>query len=557
MSSTILIVDDNKKQKDKLQEILKNLGATVISTDTQEKAFDIMRYTEVSVLLLDFSLEGVTLPKFMQRLQSDTMTEDTFVIAVVDDKHSAKEALQSYKSGVVDYIEKPFDKDMVRSMVGVFIKLYQKSKRVKMLLNNILPSEIAHELEENGKVKPKRYNLSTVLFTDFIGFSYHTKHMRPVDLINILDTYFAGFDKACKKYNVEKIKTIGDAYMAVAGVPDKRKENPLLAVLAAFEINEFMLHMIQRNHKVKKKTWQLKIGLHSGPLVAGVIGKSKFAYDIWGNSVNVASRICSNAEPGRVNISASTYEHIKDYFECTYRGELEAKNIGLMGMYHVDRLKPQYSIGEDGKKPNKEIMQAAGLIFVQYPRLFDYIIGRLKDELPENLYYHGHHHTLDVINSVHKIARHENINDDEHLLLNTAALLHDSGYIFTYHHNEELGIKMAKKILPDFGYTPNQINIISGIIRTTKIRSKPKTRLQMIMNDADYDYLGRKDYFQVAATLYKELLAQGAKISKSDWVKMQIRFLEKHVYYTDFSLKNRQRQKLANLAKLIRSLSKI
>jgi HD superfamily phosphodiesterase len=185
------------------------------------------------------------------------------------------------------------------------------------------------------------------------------------------------------------------------------------------------------------------------------------------------------------------------------------------------------------------------------------MIARMKKELSKNLYYHGVHHTLDVISAVQRIAREEGIDDDQHLLLNTAALFHDSGYIFTYHHNEEIGIKMARKILPDYGFTPNQIHNISGIIRTTKVRSKPKTLLQMIMNDADYDYLGRKDYFQVAATLYKELLAQGLKFSKEDWIKRQIRFLEKHEYYTDFAKKHRHRQKLANLAKLIRSLSNV
>lgn len=556
-ATTILIVDDNKKQKEKLEHILESLPFTIIATDTEEKAFDIMRYTEVSVLLFDFSLLGSNVKDFMARIKSDINSEDTFVIAVVDDKHSFEEALQSYKSGIVDYIEKPFDPTMVKSIIQVFVKLYQKTKKVKHLLNNILPLEIALELEEKGKVKPKRYGLSTVLFTDFVAFSYHTKQLSPVDLVNTLDNYFASFDKIIRKYSLEKIKTIGDAYMCVAGVPEKKKENPVLAVLAAYEINLLMENLHEKNKKSGKKSWYLRIGLHSGPLVAGVIGKSKFAYDVWGDTVNTAARICSSAEPGRVNISAATYQHIKNYFDCTFRGELEAKNIGLMGMYHVDKIKPHYSVGGLGLKPNREFMQAAGLIFIQYPRLFEFMISKMEKELPSILYYHGVHHTLDVIASVQRIAREENISDDEHLLLNTAALFHDSGYIFMYHNNEELAIKMARKILPDFGYTPNQIHIISGIIRTTKVRNKPKTHLQMIMNDADYDYLGRKDYFKVAATLHKELLAQGMKMGKSDWIKMQIRFLEKHQYYTDWSKKNRQNQKLANMAKLIRTLTEI
>ena len=556
MSATILIVDDNKKRTEKLETIIGALPFTVITTDNEEKAFDIMIYTEVSVLLFDYSLVGSNVKDFMARIKSDPSTEDTFVIAVVDDKHSFKEALQSYKVGIVDYIEKPFDANMVKSIIQVFVKLYQKTKKVKHLLNNILPQEIALELEEKGKVKPKRYGLSTVLFTDFVAFSYHTKQMSPVELVNTLDTYFAAFDKIIKKYNLEKIKTIGDAYMCVSGVPEKRKENPILALLAAYEINQFMENLKLKNNQFGKKSWYLRIGLHSGPLVAGVIGKSKFAYDVWGDTVNIASRMCSSAEPGKVNISGETYKNIKAYFDCTFRGELEAKNIGLMGMYHVDKIKKEFSVGGLGLKPNKDFMQAAGLIFIQYPRLIDYMITRMTKELNKNLFYHGVHHTLDVISAVERISKEEGINDDQHLLLNTAALFHDSGYIFTYHHNEEIGIKMARKILPDYGYTPNQIHIISGIIRTTKVRSKPKTSLQMIMRDADYDYLGRKDYTQIAATLYRELMAQGFKFSKEEWIKRQISFLEKHEYYTDYAKANRQPQKIANLASLIRALNK-
>ncbi len=548
-TSTILIIDDDPAQKQKLEQILDVLPCTIITTDTASKALDILRYTEVAIVLMDFSLKGLNLQEFMHNLRKDHYGEDTHVILIMDKNHNRSEETEAYRSGAVDYIEKPFNADTVRHMVRVFVKLFHKKKKVRELLLNILPREIAMELEAKGKVKPKRYGSATVLFGDFVSFSHRTREMSPVELVNHLDGFFAEFDKITTKYHVEKIKTIGDAYMGVGGIPEKRKENPILSVLAAVEIANFMEKHSQNNHS-SRKSWELRIGLHAGPLVAGVIGKKKFAYDVWGDTVNIASRICSACEPNKVNISTAVYEKIKDYFDCHYRGEIEGKNIGHVGMYFVNGLKPQYSIGGRGRLPNKERKQIAGLIFVKYERLKDHILDRLKNELPENLYYHGVHHTLDVLNAIERIGKSEGVSQEEQLMLNTAALFHDAGYLYTYDHNEELAIKMAKKILPDYGYTPNQIKIISGIIRTTKVRSLPKTRLQEIMNDADYDYLGGKDYETIVETLYKEMCEQKQKISRKEWVLLQIRFLEKHKYFTESAGKTREKSKLQQIERL-------
>lgn len=555
--TTVLIIDDNLSQQAKLEEILRVLPCTVISTDTASKALDIMRYAEVAVVILDYSLRGMDLQDFMHSIRRDHHGEDAHVILTLDKDHKSSEIAETYRQGAVDYIERPFQAETVRSMVKVFVKLFQKKKKVKELLLNILPREIANELESSGKVKPKRYASSSVLFADFVAFSHRTREMSPVELVNTLDTFFAQFDRIITRNNLEKIKTIGDAYMSVAGVPEKRKENPIITTLAALEIAHYMEKMSHHVKKRGRKQWELRIGIHSGPLVAGVIGKKKFAYDVWGDTVNIASRICSACEPGRVNISAATYEKIKDYFVCEYRGEIAAKNIGHVGMYFVNGLRPEFSIAGKGKFPNKEMKQIAGLIFVQYDRLRETILKRLTEELPKNLYYHGVHHTKDVLAAVMVLGREEGLNDDEQLLINTAALLHDCGYLYTYHHNEELAVKMAKKILPDFGFTPGQIKVISGIIRTTKIRSVPKTRLQKIMNDADYDYLGRKDYQEIADSLIREMKEQGIRFSKKEWIAKQISFLDRHVYYTETAIKLRQANKIQTIGKLRRLLLKM
>ncbi len=548
--TTLLLVTDNRVRQEALERILQPLHFSLLCVHSAEKALDVFRYTGVSVVLIDQELPGAGFHDFMTRLRKDPRAEDTHVIQVLPKQYSSAKIVESYRFGAVDYIGQPFIPEMIRSMVKVFVRLYEKKKRIRKLLLNILPREVMEELELKKKVKPKRFASATVLFTDFVAFTLRTKEMSPVELVNELDWYFAHFDRIISRYYLEKIKTIGDAYMCVSGVPEKRAENPLLAVLSAFEIASLMERVSRRRRSVGRPAWDLRIGLHTGQLVAGVIGKSKFAYDIWGDTVNTANRICAACEPGRVNISASTYEKIKEYFECSYRGPVEVKHLGSLGMYYVHGLKPEYSTGGKGRRPNKEMLQAAGLISVQYESLKTHILSMLQQQLPDNLYYHGTHHTESVLEAVRLIGRKEGISEEDQLLLDTAALLHDCGYLYTYHHNEELAVKMARKILPDFGYTPSQIKTVGSIIRTTKLRSIPRTRLQKIMNDADYDYLGRKDYPEIAETLYREMQGQGETMSRAEWITVQITFLEKHRYYTDFAIKTRQAGKETHLRRL-------
>jgi class 3 adenylate cyclase len=546
-ANNILIIDDNLRQRKELEKSLQNLPLNILRTDTIGKALDILRYSNISVIILSSRLKNLNIEKFIADINHIAQSEYTHVLLLMPEKVKQAEIIDAYKKGVADYITQPIQPEIVKSMVMTFCKLYHKSKKVRELLLNILPREIADEIEYKGKVKPKRYGLATILFADFVSFTQLTKESSPVELVNKLDWYFAHFDRIITKYHLEKIKTIGDAYMCVAGVPEKRKENPVLAALAALEINNFILRQQKKLQKHGQTPWQLRIGLHTGPLVAGVIGKKKFAYDVWGDSVNIASRVCTACEPDKINISVNTYEKIKDFFDCQYRGELSVKNMNAIGMYYLSNIKAAYSINGKGKLPNKEMKRESGLIEVQYERLKEYVLNRLEKELPDNLLYHSLHHTIDVMNAVERIGKKEALNEEEQLLLNTAALLHDTGYLFTYHKNEELAIRIAKKILPDFGYTPAQIRIIAGIIRTTKIRSIPKTKLQQIMNDADYDYLGRNDYFKIARKLFEELKLQDINIDAKQWLIMQIKFIKKHKYYTQTQINERNITKQKNL----------
>ncbi len=207
--------------------------------------------------------------------------------------------------------------------------------RAEGLLLNILPDEVAAELKHKGTATPQHYDSVSVLFTDFQGFTKISSTMHPTEVVQELNDFFLQFDEVCERHNLEKIKTIGDSYMCAGGLPVENKSHPTDAVAAARE----MLQVVERHNaklaKAGKASWNIRIGVHTGEVVAGVVGSKKFAYDIWGDTVNVASRMESNCPAGEINISEATYKLVNRAFNCEYRGEVEVKNKGKMGMYLV------------------------------------------------------------------------------------------------------------------------------------------------------------------------------------------------------------------------------
>ncbi|HEY5686751.1 MAG TPA: adenylate/guanylate cyclase domain-containing protein [Yeosuana sp.] len=214
----------------------------------------------------------------------------------------------------------------------------EEKNRSDSLLLNILPEETAQELKTSGKVKAKRFESVTVLFSDFKGFTSYSNNLSPEVLVETIGFYFSQFDEIIEKHGLEKIKTIGDAYMCAGGLPFPSKGHAEKMVKAALEITEFVAET-KKNEKATEFNFDVRIGINTGPVVAGVVGAKKFAYDIWGDTVNIASRMESNSEPGKINISENTYEIIKNRFDCEYRGELEVKNKGMMKMYFINGIK--------------------------------------------------------------------------------------------------------------------------------------------------------------------------------------------------------------------------
>ncbi len=213
----------------------------------------------------------------------------------------------------------------------------QEKTKADNLLLNILPEETAAELKEKGYATPMQYEKVSVLFTDFKGFTQMSEILSPAQIIEELNRCFIAFDEICEKYDLEKIKTIGDAYMCAGGIPVANESNPRDVVMAGLEMMEFMEKLKQEKKERGEMYFEARLGINTGAVITGVVGKKKFAYDLWGDTVNLASRMESSGEVGKVNISGNTYEYIKDDFICSYRGKVTAKGKGEVDMYFVEK----------------------------------------------------------------------------------------------------------------------------------------------------------------------------------------------------------------------------
>jgi class 3 adenylate cyclase len=217
--------------------------------------------------------------------------------------------------------------------------------RAEQLLDNVLPTSVAEELKRTGKVEPKYTASATILFADFRGFTLLAEQMEPALLVGLLDQYFTAFDDIIARYGLEKVKTIGDAYMAVGGVFETDRRHPVNACLAALEMREKVAAIRSRRGELGLPALELRIGIHSGPVVSGVIGTRRFAFDMWGEAVNKAAFMEAHCPPGRINISEAVVRRVETFFELESRGSIEVKHERMHPMYFLDGLKTEFLRG--------------------------------------------------------------------------------------------------------------------------------------------------------------------------------------------------------------------
>lgn len=432
-------------------------------------------------------------------------------------------------------------------------ELEREKEKSERLLNNVLPKETASQLKKDGRAAARDFKKVSIMFTDFVGFSRIAEGMKAKDLVSILDTHFRKFDKIIENNNLEKIKTIGDAYMAAGGVPIRNKTNPINTALAAVQIKYYMLDFKEQQLAKGEPYWQLRIGINTGSVSAGVIGTKRYAYDIWGSAVNRAQLMEQESEPEKIAITQDTFDLIEPYFECKRRGKIKTKSGVIITMYELVSIKPELSIDGRGIEPNEAFHKLVNLHHfskINYTKAERFIMNKLRKELSPKLHYHSYIHSMDVTRQAERIAIGEGITDEDLFLLKSAASYHDAGFVEQYDKNEPVGARMAAEILPNFGYTDEDIKRIQELIYVTEVPHQPKDLLEEIICDADLDYLGRDDFHEISDKLRLELREHGKIDSDRAWDQMQVKFFKMHRYFTKTSIETRLPKKMQNLEEI-------
>lgn len=404
-------------------------------------------------------------------------------------------------------------------------KLGREKEESDKLVSDLIPQNTARQIKSKGKSKWDKYERATVLFSDIQGFTRIAEEMNPEALIDELDQFFFHFDSVVEKYNIEKIKTIGDAYMAAGGIPKKNSTNPVEVVLAALEMQAYMKQLKLSRAEI----WDLRIGIHTGPVIAGVVGHKKVSYDIWGDTVNTASRMESSGMPGKVNISGITFSMVKDYFICEYRGKLPVKYKGNIDMYFVSGLRPELAVDLKGI-PNKRFYNK--LQILRLNDLEEMVFGDLLSALPAYLHFHDLVHARKVYSQSFLLCRSEEIEQEDRLLVRTAAMMMFTGLTQTFSNFENRSAVICREVLPDFSYSEIQIDQICNLILATKLPFEPKNRLEGILIDTRMEYLGRPDYPEQIKKQFKELQEAGIKINGQQFKKQQLELLYEFRFFT-------------------------
>jgi class 3 adenylate cyclase/ActR/RegA family two-component response regulator len=240
--------------------------------------------------------------------------------------------------------------------------LAEEKAKVEKLLQNILPERIARELLSSGTAKARYYPCVSVLYADVEDFSTKSALFSPIDLVEKLDEYFSMFDGIIGRQGLEKIKTIGDCYMCAGGIPEADTLSPPRVVMAGLQIQHAVALEVKEAIAENRPFFTLRVGIHTGEVVAGVLGRRKFSYDIWGNAANKAHWMVQSGKENMVNISAETYEYVSAFFECSFRGKVQNKHRQLEEMYLVHRLKPAFAADAAGLEPNLKFLEATGLV---------------------------------------------------------------------------------------------------------------------------------------------------------------------------------------------------
>ncbi len=408
----ILVVDDYPALVTITRHKLLKQGYEVLTAQNGQDAWDIIQNDFPDLVISDVEMPVIDGYELCSKIKNDTVFRKIPVILVTS-RIDTESLMKGIEAGADNYITKPYDDDTLFSkvhellnnpvavsdvkdtvkvtiegndydikadyshLVNLLVSTYKNTlaqnaqlekmqhglnstnqeleltkKEHEALLQNIFPKRIADSLLAYGTVAPERYEDATYMFTDFDNFSKVVPDIDPEKLIENLSFYFDKFDFFVEQHGLIKIKTIGDSYMTAGGIPDRNYSHAIDTCLVALKIRSFIGNL-KEALPANTPYFPIRIGINTGESIVGVIGKRRFAYDVWGSAVNLASRMEQNADTNTINISHSTYERVKDFFICEPRGEIEAKNIGKVPMYFLERIRPEFAEDEEGIMPNR------------------------------------------------------------------------------------------------------------------------------------------------------------------------------------------------------------
>lgn len=337
--SRILVVDDNEVNRDLLSRQLRRQGHAVLTAENGRQALDMMREQDFDLVLLDIMMPEMNGYQVLEHLKAHETLRHVPVI-VISAVGELESVVRCIELGAEDYLFKPFNRVVLRARIGASLEKKQlrdqeqaylrqiqaEREKSEQLLLNVLPKPIADRLKEGPSTIADRFEQVTVLFADIVGFTPFWSQKSPVDLVEMLNEIFSAFDQMAERHGLEKIKTIGDAYMVVGGLPTPRADH----VEAVAEMALDMRQEIARFRTSEGDTFDLRIGIDTGPVVAGVIGKKKFIYDLWGDTVNTASRMQEYGVPSNIQVTEATYRRLQDRYIFEERGVIQVKGKGEM-----------------------------------------------------------------------------------------------------------------------------------------------------------------------------------------------------------------------------------
>ena len=387
-------------------------------------------------------------------------------------------------------------------------------------------AETQHELENASVRHTRKFDFATVLFADIQGFTKIAEHMNPDQLVDELDRYFIYFDDLVDKYGVEKIKTIGDAYMCAGGVPDTDSANPIEVCLVGLE----MIAYVQERRASKDGFWNIRVGINTGPVISAQLGHIKKVFDIWGDSVNTASRMESSSEPGRVNVSGSTYQKIQDYFECEHRGRMPVKYKGEVDMYFVTRLKPEYCLPGSTCRPNALLMRK-----LQILKISDFE-QHVADTAMRGAHANVQRRMDMFLSRVRTLANMEGMKDDDVIVANVAAIL-----CFVQEESIKDTTVLSRASTDDLmrrlHLTQEQRDRIYRVVNHIAQYKMPEDIVEEVIYDSFNEVFGRKDIVAQLLRQYEDVSARGTSLTRSEWMSNKRRQLTDFAYYTDSAKK--------------------